>query len=64
VNITRVKEAERLLRDTEWSVTHVSEECGFDSLTHFGKVFKSLSGLSPRDYRKLQPADRIPPDSK
>lgn len=54
VNITRVREAERLLQDTDWSVTTVSECCGFESLTHFGKVFKTLSGLSPRDYRKLQ----------
>lgn len=54
VNITRVREAERLLRDTAWSVTTVSECCGFESLTHFGKVFKMISGLSPRDYRKLQ----------
>ncbi|UQZ32690.1 AraC family transcriptional regulator [Paenibacillus sp. PK3_47] len=54
VNITRVREAERLLRDTDWSITMVSEHCGFESLTHFGKVFKTLSGLTPRDYRKLQ----------
>lgn len=54
VNITRVREAERLLRDTDWTVTAVSEHCGFESLTHFGKVFKTLSGLTPREYRKLQ----------
>lgn len=54
VNITRVREAERLLLDTDYSVTAVSERCGFESLTHFGKVFKSISGLPPRDYRKLQ----------
>lgn len=54
VNITRVREAERLLRDTDLSVTAVSEACGFESLTHFGKVFKTISGLPPRDYRKLQ----------
>ncbi|MDF2938696.1 MAG: AraC family transcriptional regulator [Paenibacillaceae bacterium] len=61
VNITRVKEAERLLRDTDASVTQVAEQCGFESLTHFGKVFKALSGLSPRDYRKLGQPTRIPP---
>lgn len=53
VNITRVKEAERLLRETGLNITQVAEQCGFESLTHFGKVFKALSGLSPRDYRKL-----------
>ncbi|KAI7259545.1 hypothetical protein KC345_g10285 [Hortaea werneckii] len=54
VNITRVREAERLLRDTDFSITKVSECCGFESLTHFGKVFKTIAGLPPRDYRKLQ----------
>ncbi|NOU62860.1 helix-turn-helix domain-containing protein [Paenibacillus sp. LMG 31461] len=52
VNITRVKEAERLLKDTKLSVTVVSELCGFENFSHFGKVFKKLSGLSPRAYRK------------
>ncbi|MNB79444.1 Melibiose operon regulatory protein [compost metagenome] len=53
VNLIRVREAERLLRDTDWSITLVSEDCGFDSLTHFGKVFKQISGVPPREYRKL-----------
>ncbi|MDQ0059046.1 helix-turn-helix domain-containing protein [Paenibacillus harenae] len=54
INVTRVKEAEYLLRETDWSVTQVSEQCGFENFSHFGKVFKKLSGLSPRAYRKLQ----------
>ncbi|CAM4226528.1 AraC family transcriptional regulator [Paenibacillus alkaliterrae] len=54
INITRVKEAEHLLRETDWSVTQVSEHCGFENFSHFGKVFKNLSGLSPRAYRKLE----------
>lgn len=53
VNITRVKEAERLLRETGWSITHVSELAGFDNFSHFGKMFKRLTGLTPRDYRKM-----------
>lgn len=54
INITRVKEAELLLRETDWSVTQVSEQCGFENFSHFGKVFKMLSGLSPSAYRKLE----------
>ncbi|GGO07540.1 AraC family transcriptional regulator [Saccharibacillus kuerlensis] len=53
VNITRVKEAQRLLRETSHSVTNVSELAGFDNFSHFGKMFKRLSGMSPRTYRKL-----------
>ncbi|WP_426452540.1 helix-turn-helix domain-containing protein [Paenibacillus sp. S-38] len=55
LNLTRIKEAERLLRETDWSITRVSEHCGFENFSHFGKMFKKLSGLSPRAYRKLKP---------
>lgn len=54
INITRVKEAEHLLRETDWSVTQVSEYCGFENFSHFGKMFKKLSGMSPRAYRSLE----------
>jgi AraC-like DNA-binding protein len=51
VNITRIREAERLLRDTDQSITQVSEQTGFDNFSHFGKMFKKLTGMSPRSYR-------------
>ncbi|NIK68155.1 AraC family transcriptional regulator [Paenibacillus sp. BK720] len=54
INVTRIKEAEQLLKETDWSITQISEHCGFENFSHFGKVFKELSGLSPRDYRKLE----------
>ncbi|MEF2967155.1 AraC family transcriptional regulator [Paenibacillus sp. M1] len=53
INITRIKEAERLLRETDHSITRVSELAGFDNFSHFGKMFKKLSGLTPRAYRRL-----------
>ncbi|WP_232436909.1 helix-turn-helix transcriptional regulator [Paenibacillus senegalimassiliensis] len=52
VNLTRVKEAERLLRETDYSITHVSELSGFDNFSHFGKMFKRLTGVTPREYRR------------
>lgn len=51
VNITRVREAGRLLRETDISITAVSERTGFDNFSHFGKTFKKHTGLSPRSYR-------------
>jgi len=53
VNITRIREAERLLRESDLSITEVSGRSGFDNFSHFGKVFKKLSGMSPRSYRTL-----------
>src|SRR5690606_39225077 len=51
VGMTRVKEAQRLLRETNKRITDISEEVGFGSFAHFQKVFKELTALSPRDYR-------------
>lgn len=62
VNITRIKESERLLRETKHSITRVSELAGFDNFSHFGKMFKRLSGLTPRAYRKLN-RPTTPPSS-
>ena len=58
VNITRVREAQRLLRETKTSVTRISEQVGFENFSHFGKMFKRLSGVSPREYRNLDRANR------
>ncbi|MDF2922199.1 MAG: AraC family transcriptional regulator [Paenibacillaceae bacterium] len=53
VNITRIKEAQRLLRESNLSITEVSDQTGFDNFSHFGKIFKKLTGLPPRHYRSL-----------
>lgn len=53
VTTTRVKEAERLLRETDTGITRISELTGFENFSHFGKVFKKLTGHSPREYRRL-----------
>lgn len=51
VGMTRVKEAQKLLRETDKRITDISEEVGFGSFAHFEKVFRELSRLSPREYR-------------
>ncbi|MDI9482407.1 MAG: AraC family transcriptional regulator [Bacillota bacterium] len=52
VNSIRVKEAQKLLKKTNSSVMRIAELTGFDSQTHFGRVFKNLTGMSPLQYRK------------
>lgn len=51
IGITRVKEAQRLLRETDERVTDIAGSVGFESLSHFEKVFKSFAKQSPRSYR-------------
>ncbi len=52
VTLTRIKEAQRLLRETERSVSDIAEAVGYDNFSHFGKTFKRLTRQSPREYRK------------
>ncbi|WP_052487944.1 helix-turn-helix domain-containing protein [Gordoniibacillus kamchatkensis] len=51
VNLTRIKEAQRLLRETTLSVTEVAAVAGYDNFSHFGKTFKKITRLTPRAYR-------------
>lgn len=52
VNAIRVKEAQRLLKETESKIIDIADQVGFESVAHFGRVFKSVARLSPLQYRK------------
>ncbi len=51
-NIYRNSHAKRLLIYTDYSISKISEECGFRSLSVFNRAFKADTGLSPLQYRK------------
>lgn len=59
VNHLRIVEAQRLLRETDDNVIRIAERVGFDSIAHFGRVFKTIAGASPLQYRKS--AERLGP---
>lgn len=48
----RLLEAERLLRETELTVSQIAEDCGFSGGNYFGDVFRRERGQSPSEYRK------------
>jgi AraC-like DNA-binding protein len=50
----RVTEAKKLLLETDMSISQVSYQVGFQTLSHFNKTFKSLTGMTPKDWRKLE----------
>lgn len=52
LNILRIKEAQRLLSNSNKKIINVSEEVGFGSISHFARVFKKITGLSPQNYKK------------
>lgn len=52
VNLVRLKEAQKLLVAGDKNVTQIADCVGFESLSHFGRVFKAAMGMSPKDFRK------------
>jgi AraC-like DNA-binding protein len=52
LNLIRVKEAQKLLQGTDMKIIEVAQRVGFGSVAHFGRTFKSITSLSPSDYRK------------
>lgn len=54
LNGVRIKEAQKLLLETNLSVTEISNRVGYKSITHFGRVFKNITGSAPLHYRKIK----------
>jgi YesN/AraC family two-component response regulator len=52
LNSLRIKEAIKLLQDTNLKVNVIVQKVGFGSITHFGRVFKEVTGHAPLYYRK------------
>jgi YesN/AraC family two-component response regulator len=54
LNNVRVKEAKKLLESSSMKVNLIFKKVGFGSVTHFGRVFKSVTGYAPLHYRKRE----------
>ncbi|WP_421700972.1 GlxA family transcriptional regulator [Aliiroseovarius sp.] len=51
-NQLRLQRAQDLLLQSKLSVTEVSIACGFNSITHFSKLFRERYGVSPTQVRR------------
>lgn len=60
INVTRVMNAQRKIIETDKSITEISVLTGFANLTHFNRVFKQYTGMTPTQYRKLSKSASIP----
>ncbi|MFT3753300.1 MAG: AraC family transcriptional regulator [Paludibacter sp.] len=43
----------KLLLMNKMSISQISTECGFETISHFNKVFKKVVGHTPSEYRKI-----------
>ena len=52
LNMSRIKKAQNLLKNSGYSITEISGLLGFESITYFERVFKKLTDTTPLKYRK------------
>ena len=48
----RVEKAKTLLSNTDFTISEISQRVGFESFAYFSKNFKSITGTTPKQYRK------------
>ena len=52
LNRRRIREAALLLEKTDMTVTDAAMKSGFSSITTFNRVFKSIQGCTPSEFKK------------
>lgn len=48
----RLAYAQKLLHETNLSVTQIAKECGYEELCYFSRLFRKKTGMPPLAYRK------------
>lgn len=51
INQRRIEIAEKLLLETTLSITNISLKVGFNNVSYFNRVFKSVKNMTPGEYR-------------
>lgn len=52
LNQIRISEAKKLIEKTNWPITKIAYDIGFNSLPYFNQMFNKLEKCSPTQYRK------------
>ena len=51
LNMIRLTEIKRLLVETDLSISDIAYRTGYNNISHFNRVFKAESGVSPKEFR-------------
>ena len=51
LNMLRLTESQRLLRSTDRQISEIAAVVGYNSVTHFNRLFKQTYSCTPREYR-------------
>lgn len=52
LNKIRIEHAKRYLKETNLKIYEISRNVGYSDIAYFSKVFRSLTGMSPKQYRE------------
>jgi AraC-like DNA-binding protein/ligand-binding sensor protein len=64
LSLVRIARAKQLLADPQKRISEIAYEVGFQSLTHFNRVFRKVAGRSPTDFRAREiPVNAMRPRS-
>ena len=64
LNRYRIRMAASMLLETQETILSISQQCGFSSLSYFGKQFHDMLGCSPKEYRHRSAASAVPASPK
>lgn len=53
MNTLRIRESQRLLRESSLKMIEIADQVGYLNITHFNKNFKLITGMSPLQYKKM-----------
>lgn len=59
INHQRLQKAKRLLMNQDMRISEVAMDSGFQSITHFNRVFRKYAGCSPSEFRKNHEAFKL-----
>lgn len=59
INQVRLKKAKKLLVNQDLRISEVALDAGFQSITHFNRVFRKVVGCSPSDFRRNHAAVQL-----
>ena len=52
INAQRIQQAKHLLETTKLQIQTIAQHCGIMDVQYFSKLFKSITGTSPKHYRQ------------
>ena len=52
INEKKIERAQYLIATSQEKYSGIADATGFESLSHFSKTFKKITGLSPREYKR------------